>query len=76
MGVSIKVSLENIQIEAHTTEAKKFIRPMSPSPYHGLVPRTWADACNMGQARRMGPKGSAGRRARGLMGQMIFVLPP
>ena len=43
----------------------KYLCPMSPSPYHGPVPRTWADACNMGQARPMGPKGSAGRRAGG-----------
>ena len=52
MAVSGKVALENIQNEAHTTEAKKFVCPMSPSPYHGPVPRTWADACNMGPGTR------------------------
>ena len=38
----------------------KYLCPMSPSPYHGPVPRTWADACNMGP----GTRALAQKRAR------------
>ena len=57
MTVSRKVALVNIQIEAHTTEAKKFSCLMSPSPYYGPGPMTWAGACNMGRARAHGTHG-------------------
>ena len=70
MGVSIKVAWGNIQIEAHTTEANKLICPMSPSPYHGPVPRTWADACNMGP----GTRALAQKRAQGARGASAHVL--
>ena len=45
MAVSGKVASENIQNEVHTTEAKKFRCLMSPSPYYGTGPMTWAGAC-------------------------------
>ncbi len=60
MGVSIKVASENIQNEVHTTEAKKFSCLMSPSPYYGPGPMTWAGACNMGRARAHGTHGPLG----------------
>ena len=50
MAVSGKVALENIQSEVHTTEANKISCWMSPSPYYGPEPMTWAGAFNMGWA--------------------------
>ena len=32
----------------------KYLCPMSPSPYYGPGPMTWAGACNMGRARAHG----------------------